>query len=78
MSTHLPLLNAVFLISYFTSDDKIIARPFFFLISGYVANYSLKSIKVKVLKSIYYYLYSHEINVLADKGKLVRGKHQGK
>lgn len=77
MSTHLPLLNAVFFVSHFTSDDKIIARAFFFLISGYAGN-SLKSIKVKVLKSIYYYLYSHEINVLADKGKLVRGKHQGK
>lgn len=59
-------------IAHFTSDDKIIVKPFFFVISGYVGNYSLKFIKVKALKSIYYYLYAHEINVLVDKGKLVR------
>lgn len=71
-----PTSKCCFFIAHFTSDDKIIARPFF-VISGYVGNYSLKFIKVKELKSIYYYLYAHEINVLVDKGKLVRGKHQG-
>lgn len=73
-----PTSKCCFFISHFPSDDKIIARPFFYLISRYVGNYSLKFIKVKALKSIYYYLYAHEINVLVDKGKLVRGKHQGK
>lgn len=73
-----PTSKCCFFISHFTSDDTIIARPFFFVISGYVGNYSLKFIKVKALKSIYYYLYAHDINALVDKGKLVRGKHQGK
>lgn len=78
MSIHLPLLNAMFFI-HFTSDHRIIARPFFFLISEDVGNYSLKSRKIKVLKKpIHDYLHYHGINVLADGGKLVCRKHQGK
>jgi len=66
MSIHLPLLNAMFFI-HFTSDHRTIARPFFFLISGYVGNYSLKSRKIKNLKKpIHDYLYCHGINVLVD------------